>query len=622
MKRTAFRLLLCIALAFSSCENRGGGEGDTPALVEVQLALRVGGERNAQKAKGNPSIITEMAEGFRGVEGVTLLPFSEQRDILEGDRSCYHPLYMPDITSLIANNHAFLYPSEVVFLPGGTASVLAYGYAPLANAATEVERLHLNGALTQHGMEPMGTYRTAGDIGFSPVPIYGEGIPAQAGEIAGLLSSIVGQASTTTTYYYQELGAWKSGQVAMTWDGQMPDLQLRNYFDWITNGGQLTTGAGHSVEYMLTRLYILLKDYVSYDTAPYEHVGASGRAATYKTMGESLPLTYADLYNGVRDLVVGRIEALRDEGSLTISQAKEVSFADANLSQYPAAYGLPDGAAVLRWDGIRFTPVLQTLDGVAPLDAYCYPPRLWYYANTTLITSGKDLSSAYVSENASWTDDILSLYRSGHVVRSYTQSVALEEPLQFGCGMLEVSVRAGSIRLDDADDSPSTYVTPDVSNLPVTGVIVGGQESLGYDFTPCGGDEYYLYDNCISGVYVRPVTSSSAPSFRTLVSQTPDNQDIYFCLELRNDTGKAFTGADGLVLPGGKFYLLGSIELPEDHSCERAFEKDHITRVNCTIGSLREARTAVPDLEHPTLSMGLQVGVNWIESTSSYVILY
>ena len=97
---------------------------------------------------------------------------------------------------------------------------------------------------------------------------------------------------------------------------------------------------------------------------------------------------------------------------------------------------------------------------------------------------------------------------------------------------------------------------------------------------------------------------------------------MYFCLELRNDTGKAFTGADGLVLPGAKFYLLGTIELPSDGSFTRVFEKDHVTQINCTVSSLTEARTAVPDLEHPNLTLGVRVDINWIMATPSFLVLY
>ena len=284
MKRL-FPLLICIVLAFPSCENRREGGFDTSRLVPVQLALQVGGDGKAQQAKGNASVITEMDQGFRGIEDVTLVPFADQRPVQEGDRSIYRPGMLPAITTLVANNHAHLYPSEEVFLPGGTASLLAYGRTPEASAATETDRLHLNGALVPHGLSVQPTLCTAGEIGFSPVPICADGFPTEAARITDILSEIVGQASRTTTYFYYELGAWKSAQVAFTWNETVGELQLRNYFDWITNGGLLTTGAGRNVEFMLTRLYVLLKDYADDDTTPYEHVNALNRYPAYKTMG-------------------------------------------------------------------------------------------------------------------------------------------------------------------------------------------------------------------------------------------------------------------------------------------------------------------------------------------------
>lgn len=201
----------------------------------------------------------------------------------------------------------------------------------------------------------------------------------------------------------------------------------------------------------------------------------------------------------------------------------------------------------------------------------------------------------------------------------YAGLPALDSALQYSCAMLVTTVRASADQLDDADGLYSTQVSPGTSNLPVTGVIVGSQMDLNFDFTPFGSTEYYLYDNCISGVYLKKAEQASAPAFKTLVSQTPD---VYFCLELRNDSGAAFTGADGLVLPGSNFYLVGAIELPGDDSYTRVFERDHTTTINCLVSSLADARTAVPDLEHPHLSVGLQVNPNWKESTPSSLIMY
>ena len=262
------------------------------------------------------------------------------------------------------------------------------------------------------------------------------------------------------------------------------------------------------------------------------------------------------------------------------------------------------------------------LDGVAPLSSFCFPPCLWYFANTTLSTSSSDRDDIYTSSRYHWSD-LLSEYRSGKVVYSDTQAVALDDPLQYSCGVLIATVRASAERLETAGLSGQT-VDAGGTNFPVTGVIIGGQRSMRFDFTPQrGGTDYFLNDKCISGVYLRNAADKeSAPSFKTLVSQTLDGEEIYFCLELRNDSGAAFSGADGIILPGSKFYLVGNIPLPEDDSYARIFQKDHATTLNCLITSLAEARNAIPDLEHPNLSMGLQVSVNWIQSTSSYIVMY
>ena len=188
--------------------------------------------------------------------------------------------------------------------------------------------------------------------------------------------------------------------------------------------------------------------------------------------------------------------------------------------------------------------------------------------------------------------------------------------------MLLATVRATAATLDDADGLVTTQVTVGTDRLPVTGVIVGSQRVLNFDFTPSStGAESFLYDNCIDGVFLRQAAPESAARFRTLVSQTPDDEPVYFGLELRNDTGDSFIGADGIVLPGAKFYLVGSIELPADNAYTRVFERDHVTTINCVVSSLAGARTAVPDLEHPRLSVGLQVNPNWKVSTPTSLIL-
>ena len=623
-------------LAAAACTKQPSDVPSDARLVPVQIAVSVGNTAPVY-TKGNPSVISEMDQVFRGICEVTMIPFKSAGGVSENDRSLYHPAYLPDITAgfyprafdgtsyvtgLVENNNAHLYSKQEANLPDGTASVLVYGRPPKVELSSAIEKNHLNGALSESGLAPQPTLRSASDITFDPVAICPGGIPAEAEGIAAVLNSIVTGVTYTELYWYQDHSIPRDGAVTISWNEDINDTWLRELFQWFTNNGNLTSGAGYNVEYMITRLYRILKEnYVSSDTSDYEHI-TSGNVYSAIKRGSTEHLTYADLYNGIRDQIIARIEELRDNGTLIIRSDHIVTFASLAYRTYPASYGLPDGAAVVQWTGVEYKAVSQMLDGVAPLEQYCYPPELWYFVNTTISTSTQDRDDLYTKDNLSWKNDILSTYSSGKVLHSSTKSAALDSALQYSCAMLVATVRASSAQLDDADGLNSTRVPLGTANIPVTGVIIGSQRKLRYDFTPLDGVDYFLYDNCIDGLYLTKTEQESAPRFKTLVSQTPDGEPVYFCLEMRNDSGSSFTGADGLVLPGAKFYLVGSIELPQDDSYQRAFEQDHTTTINCLVSSLSDARTAIPDLEHPHLSVGLQVNVNWVEATPSYLVLY
>ena len=629
--RTYFLLLTALLGVFSACEKTAGGSVGNTEPVPVQLALSVGAS-GSSLTRGDPGTITEMSDDvtFRGMTGVTVLPFNVQRPIEAGDESFSHSSALGDISQyiydravgaggvyvegLVGNNWAHLYPSGVVSFPNGTASVLAYGCAPQATADTEIRSRHLNGALEISGLGPQGTL--AGDIHFNPVIILPDALPSEAQQLADLLNAIFSPEVCYTADFWYEDDTRHDETITLVWNGDLDDNTLRDCFLEITNGGNLIPGSGQSVEYMIARLYRRLKTYVASEDSPVEYVHG-GEAFPARKPGGA-PLTWGDLYNGLRGQLISRIEALVDNG-LNINTESNIVKLPSPLLDYPASLGLPDGAAILRWNGNRFYPVEDqdgnSPDGVAPVSSYCYPPSLWYYANTTISTSGSDRSASYTSEKAHWAD-ILEDYHFGKVVSGSTHSVALDQPLHFGCGMLIADVIASSAILDDGDGDPATQVQLEDDSFQVTGVIVGSQQQLNFDFTPAGGRSYYLYDNCISGLYLPTETPES---FRTLVSCTPAGEDVYLCLELQNNSGQSFVGADGLVLPGSKFYLVGRIDLGEGQS--NVFRQDCSTTVHCRVSSLAEARNAIPNLEHPHIALGIQISVNWVMSTPSHVIL-
>ena len=630
----AYLLLVAALVCFSACEKAGSGQSED--VIPIQLALSVG-PTSASLTKGNPAVITEMSDNvtFRGMTGVTILPFNvANRAIASGDQSSAHPTFLRDISpyiyeralggggsyvsGLVNKNWAHLYPAGDISFPGGTASVLAYGCAPLepVDDEDEIRSRHLNGALEATGLGQQVELRSAGDIHFNPVPILSGGLPAEAEQLTDLLNAIfVPEVSYTADFWYED-ETQHNETITIAWNEEIDDNTLRDCFLETTNSGNMMPGSGRSVEYIIGRLYRRLKTYVIRDNNPVEYVHTGDVYPAMKPNNE--PLTWGDLYNGLRNALVARIEALDGHGLSVDDVENRVELTSSALRNYPGTLGLPDGAAILRWNGNRFYPVEDQIgnaaDGVAPVNSYCYPPRLWYFANSSISTSADDQSSSY-TDQATWAD-ILEEYRYGKTVSSGIQSVALDQPLKFSCGMLIADVIAASSTLDDGDGDPSTTITLTDDTFPITGVIIGSQQRLNFDFTPAGGNNFFLYDDCITGL---TLPTDTPAGFRTLVSQTPDNEDVYLCLELRNNSGQTFVGADGLVLPGSKFYLVGRIDLGDEQT--NIFRRGCTTTVHCRILSLAEARNAIPNLEHVNIALGLQISVNWVMSTPSHVIL-
>ena len=638
-----FRNIFCLIpglLIVLSCSREvlNGGDGDERNSVPVQFALSLEGSRSETKA--STTIITELSNtagtnsNFRGMENICCLPFSNQRAVLSGDVTNSKLRPLPAITSavdeaafsgsayhkgLVRNIRAHLYPNAYAFFPEGTASFLVYGQAVRVNGSSVQEEKHLNGSLIEAGVDAEAESLSVDDITFSPDPIYSGTISHLAISMADILTTIASAVSYTQVYYYYFNGAWREGHYSVNWNENLDEPSLKQYYRWFTGDGELMTGAGEGVEYMLTNLYGRITRFDADEEDLFYHVAGGVSYPAVLTEGGDDTFTYAYLYNKLRDEILKRFTNLVNAQLLMIGTDNKVIFYNPNMRTYPASLGLPSGAAVLRWNGIRYVVVTEGLDGIAPIDHYCYMPSLYYIGNTTLSTSGSiDMYDQYTSQKESWSQ-VLSAYRQGKVIRKITRSVAMDAPLQFAPGMLLATIRATASYLPDNDDDPRTNVPVNGTNFPVTGILIGSQHQQNFNFTPVdGSSEYYLYDNKISGVYL---TIAESKDFRTLVLPTPLDEDVLFFMELRNDSGTTFTGAEGLILPGSYFYLAGKLEKSDDPAFPRIFMSDHCTTVNCTVSSLENAHVAVPEMGKSQLVMGVQCTLNWIMSASSYVVL-
>jgi len=317
----------------------------------------------------------------------------------------------------------------------------------------------------------------------------------------------------------------------------------------------------------------------------------------------------------LKTLLTSRGDALSNSIVATINAT------DISGNTYPQSIGLPDGAAVIRWTGNKFEvrTTTTTLDNINGINRYTYPAELMFFVDSPIRTSEEEVAKTFYESaptNQLWSDFLNTYYKGSTVVSASTKAVAVENPIQYGVARLDVTLSSMSATLRDAKDEivPNTSMT----TLPLTGVIIGGQHTVGFNMKPQGAqtdvDGRFIYDtNIIDG-----------NKTSTLVLQSYDNEKVPVILEFENNTGHAFVGKDGTVYPETRFYLIGMIDPAGKGTSDyanRVFTQDYITTMSMSVTSLAKAYTCMPDLLAPRLEVGVQVVTKWIQATTTNVEL-
>ena len=309
---------------------------------------------------------------------------------------------------------------------------------------------------------------------------------------------------------------------------------------------------------------------------------------------------------------------------------------------FPASLYLPDGAAVVRWDGDKFVPETQTttIADINNLERFTYPAEIYYYGNSSTWVSSEKLSDNFSTkdkwqkENESDENYVLSGFTQGPVLSS-TKTVAMFDPLQYGVGQLKVQLKQTASSLQD---SKNNNVTVGTGNFKLTGIIVGGQLPVGFDFRPetvypvySEADMRFIYDSQVNTngtganepFYLS--TADETEFTQTLVLQSYTGRSLKLVLEFENNSDQDFYGYNGTVYRGTKFYLVGEVVPKSDSekpkASDRVFTQDYITTVNVTVTSLAKAYNVLPNLMSPRLEMGLELTPKWVQATTTDVIL-
>ena len=312
----------------------------------------------------------------------------------------------------------------------------------------------------------------------------------------------------------------------------------------------------------------------------------------------------------------------------------------ASGSEYTAAWTnskvvfptiLPDGAVGVTYDTTNgFSYAAVTVNGMQQpeLNTYVKPARLFYFANTAIGVADAKKADQY-NNQSSWGDVYTKLYGNADgTVATTTQSVMLKDQIQYAVGRLDIQAQvsantvydSGSGVANSSDKDPQIVTVPN-TGYTLTGVLVGGQQQVDWQFKPVSGAaEYTIYDNVTNSAKVK--RSAYSDAIHTLVLETPSNVSKRICLEFQND-GKDFYGYNHELIPAGsKFYLVAQLDpskgtKPQVNGNEiditQVFKQDYITTVKLTIGktSLAKAYQTIPDLRSPKLELGLSVNLEW-----------
>ncbi len=289
-----------------------------------------------------------------------------------------------------------------------------------------------------------------------------------------------------------------------------------------------------------------------------------------------------------------------------------------DYANFPAEFGIPEGCVMTKWNA--GTDAFESGDytGKALPTKFVYPAQLWYTANSTIVTANKSMKDSYDSTTKYWKDILKDYTDLGApvAVNTLTRSVAIVDTVQYAVARFDVQVKLAANNLHDNSTAADSIVDCS-AGFPVTAVLIGGQNHVGYDFKPAAAGGYTIYDNVMDNANMKATTSYSDLNY-TLLLESVKDQDVRIAIEMVN-TARDFYGYNGQLVPkNGKFYVVA--ELKHDNAGTgsiqakmegKVFKQDFTTIAKLNLKDLKKAYNTIPDLRTPQLEIGFAVDLTW-----------
>lgn len=305
-----------------------------------------------------------------------------------------------------------------------------------------------------------------------------------------------------------------------------------------------------------------------------------------------------------------------------------------NVNGFPRGIGLPDGAAVLKFnsDSKEFayeevTTGIPTGGNLVDHKTITYPSELAYFVSSPVVTSSSpknkltDLPdyNAWLGNTADWSS-----YKDV-VVKSNTKLVVLKNPVQYGVACLKSKITCATTLEDNAKNfkfAANNTLTVPTNGIEVKGILIGGQpQGVEWNFEPASSAtfDHTIYDRDMNNGIAAKI-SESKPNYtlvldnRNSSTTAPGQSKVYVTVELENNMGD-FYGAEGLIPKDTRFYLVGELDPTgkTTTTVDHVFVKDHTTVAKFTIKDLKKAYNHIPDLRTSKINVGLAVDLKWQE---------
>lgn len=584
-KLNSFFLMGTVALAglgvMSSCSSDDLGNdsttnpGETKA-VKTQFALNIPRANGGTRMSGDNA---QANKNFLGMEDVRLYAFKTEPNASSSSVATFALDKIEGITTTASSK---IYSD--ISVPVGTTHFLFYAHAPQGTTTVTNADNFTKGVLNFKAGTDNAT--ATNDISAALVCVKGTD-NGSADKLLAVLNAVAGVENWSTAAETTELG------------------QL--YKNFIT----LKAGSANSIRLALQDLYNALGGVTT------------GSDAEAKTIA-----------NNIRT-------AIKTDNVFTVTEQTNKTFAITTANTYPNNINLPDGAVELSYAKATKTfsyAGKSGLTGIQQLDAakICFPASIYYFQSSDLAATAAELdNTAWPKTTSDWTSNTVAPWLKGGAagwtasVQPTTRSIAMRKNINYGVANLATTVKCGAETLADniglTVSEPNEFtgtVTVPTEGFPVTGLLIGGQPTkVGFDFQPTSGAEYVqtVYDKNLTGIVAKNGAASAVNYTIVLPNDkgrgVAEQEKVNVAIELTNNSGVAFRGADGIIPAGGKFYLVGQLEPKADALTGVAnpavFMSDYMTTMNLTIKSLKNAYNTIPDLRSTKLQLGLSVDLVW-----------